>query len=96
MANLEIKWGIDEQTGKKYLTSDVINQHIEINEDTKEIKKTKAFFRQIVFYYFLNDCDDKIILVDNDDLEIVEVKTIINEIIDVCNAEIEQENHEEE
>lgn len=87
MNEIEIKWVME--AGKKYITFEAIGNRIEINEDNKEIKNAKAFFREIIYQCFLNDCNNRIILVDDEDNEISEVKTIINELIQLCNKEIE-------
>ncbi len=88
MENIEIKWYKDEN-GKKYLVSSGISKKIDINEDIKEIKNAKAFFREIIYQSFLNNWSKKILLVDDSENEVAEVKTIINELIELCNNEID-------
>ena len=92
MNDIEIKW-VAEELGKKYITSDGISKRIEINEENKEIKNAKAFFREIIYLSFLNNWNKKIVLVGDQDNEITEVKTIINELINLCNSEIEGKNN---
>lgn len=88
MNDLEIKW-VTEETGKKYIFSEEISNRIEINEDNKEVKNAKAFFREIIYLSYLNEWDKKIVLVDDQDNEVAEVKTIIKELIQLCNSEME-------
>jgi len=92
MTNVEIKW-YTEDSGKKYIVSEGINTRIEINEENKEIKNAKAFFREIIYLSFLNDWKKKIVLVEDKDNEIAEVKNIISELIQLCNSEIEEKNN---
>lgn len=87
MDEIKIKWVTE--TGKKYITLEGISNRIEIDEENKEIKNAKAFFREIIYQSFLNNWNNKIILVDDQDNEIAEVKIIINELIKLCNDEIE-------
>lgn len=92
MNDIEIKW-VTEGAGKKYIASEGINKRIEINEENKEIKNAKAFFREIIYQSFLNKWNKKIVLVDDQDNEVAEVKTIINELIQLCNSEMEAKNN---
>jgi len=93
MNDIEIKW-VTEETGKKYIASEGITKRIEINEENKEIKNAKAFFREIIYLSFLNEWNRKIVLVDDHDNEVADVKTIINELIQLCNSEMEAKNNE--
>lgn len=88
MNDIEIKW-ITEESGKKYIIADGISTRIEINEENKEIKNAKAFFREIIYQSYLNNWEKKIILISDQDNEIAEVNPIINELISICNSEIE-------
>ncbi len=88
MNDIKIKWFTDE-TGKKYIISEGISKRIEIDEENKEIKNAKAFFREIIFHSFTNQWNRKIILVDDQENEVAEVKTIIDELIQLCNNELE-------
>jgi hypothetical protein len=92
MNDIEIKWVVDE-TGKKYITSEGISTHIEINEENKEIRNAKAFFREIIYLSFLNGWNKRIVFVEDQDNEVAEVKTIINELIQICNNEINAKNN---
>jgi hypothetical protein len=88
MNEIELKWATADG-GKKFITTEGINMDFEIDENNKEIKNAKAFFREIIYMSFLNDTYKKIVLVDDTDNELSEVKTIINELIHVCNDELE-------
>lgn len=88
MNNIEIKW-ITDELGKKYISADGINTRIEINEENKEIKYAKAFFREIIYQSYLNNWEKRIVLISDQDNGVVEVNSIINELISICNNEIE-------
>ncbi|MGI6422891.1 MAG: hypothetical protein ACOX0N_11955 [Syntrophomonadaceae bacterium] len=88
MNNIEIKW-ITDESGKKYISADGINTRIEINEENKEIKYAKAFFREIIYQSYLNNWEKRIVLISDQDNGVVEVNSIINELICICNNEIE-------
>lgn len=92
MNDIEIKW-VTEETGKKYIASEGISKRIEIDEENKEIKNAKAFFREIIYISFLNKWNKKIVLVNDQDNEVAEVKKIINELIQLCNSEMEATNN---
>lgn len=84
--NIRIRWLTEN--GKKYLYSDMTDIRIEIDEEKKEIKNAKAFFRELAYKIFLNDLYKPIVLEENQDIEIPEVKQIIEELIEICNSEL--------
>ncbi|SHJ13133.1 hypothetical protein [Thermoclostridium caenicola] len=84
--NIRIRWLTEN--GKKYLDSDMTDIRIEIDEEKKEIKNAKAFFRELAYNIFLNDLYKPIVLEENQDIEIPEVKQIIEELIEICNSEL--------
>lgn len=86
MSNIEIKW--DANDGKKYIFSEEIIEKIEIDEDNKEIKNAKAFFREIIYQSYLKDWDKQLVLVEDQQIEIAEVCPIINELINICNSQV--------
>lgn len=86
MDNLIVRWISDN--GKTFIASDGIDKKIEICEESKEIKNAKEFFREIIFNYFMNDCNKIIVLEDNSELQINEVRPIINELIKHCNDQL--------
>lgn len=90
MEYIELKWV--NENGNKFILSDEINTRIEINETNKEIKNAKAFFREIIYLSFLNNWHKKIVLLDDPDNEIPEVKSVINELIELCNNELGARN----
>lgn len=86
MDYIELKWG--QKTGATIISSDDIDQIIEIDDQNKEIKNIKSFFREIVFKSFLNDWTKDIKLISSDTLEIKEVNIIIEDLITICNDEL--------
>ena len=94
MSNIFLVWAIDTN-GKKIVTAENIIQKIEINEDNKEVKYVKAFFREIIYQSYLNNWDKRIVLKDNLDIEIAEVKVILNQLIDICNQELKSVKFDE-
>lgn len=84
--NIRIRWLTEN--GKKYLDSDMTDIRIEIDEEKKEIKNAKAFFRELAYNIFLNVLYKPIVLEENQDIEIPEVKQIIEELIEICNSEL--------
>ncbi len=86
MNDIEIKWEQQEATIIK-LTAEGIDASIEVNENSKDIKNVKTFFREILFKAYINDWDKQIVLCSSD-IEINEVSVLINEIIDLCNKEM--------
>jgi len=86
MNDIEIKWEQQEATIIK-LTAEGIDASIEVNENSKDIKNVKTFFREILFKAYINDWNKKIVLCSSD-IEINEVSVLINEIIDLCNKEM--------
>lgn len=88
MSNIELKWikNGDERT----LEAQDITTKIEIDEKNKEIKNAKEFFREIIFMNYYKDWDKKIELISNEKVEIGKVKMLINELITICNTELEK------
>ena len=86
MKDIEIKWCVED--GKRYLISDDIDTRIEIDENNKEIRQAKSFFREIIYQSFLDNQTQRIVLLEDKDAEIEEVKVIINELVELCNSDI--------
>jgi hypothetical protein len=86
MDKIEIKW--HNEGDKKYLIADGIECRIEIDVINKEVKNAKKFFREIIYLSFLNNWNKKIELIEDFENEIQEVKTLINDLVDVCNYEL--------
>lgn len=72
-----------------------ITTKIEIDDQKKEVKNAKKFFREIIFNVFYNDWDKKIELIDNEELEVAEIKALIIELVNLCNEELEKLKKEE-
>ncbi|MCP4181136.1 MAG: hypothetical protein GY756_25505 [bacterium] len=87
MSYIELKW--QNNDGAISIFSDNINSIIEIDEQNKQLKNVKQFFREILFNYHYNNWDKEIKLLENEDVAISEVKPIINDLIDTCNKELE-------
>ncbi len=87
MHDISLEWDVNEQ-GKKIIKSQGINHYIEINEDNKEVKNAKAFFREIIYQSFLNNWDRTIVLSNNEEIEITEVNDILTELVMLCNTEL--------
>lgn len=88
MDYIELIW--NQKQEKKRIESQGIETKIEIDEQSKEIKNIKEFFREIVFNQHYNNLTNKIKLIDNQELEIEEVKSIVNELIEIVNGELEK------
>lgn len=86
MNSIELKWGRKE-TGILKIIADGIDTSIEINEESKDIKNIKSFFREILFKAYIKNEGTKIIL-NSSDIEIDEVKSLINDLIALCNDEM--------
>lgn len=91
MSNIEMKWYIEGD--KKYIICQDIKTRIEINETNKDLINVKSFFRELIFQSFINDWNKKVVLLDDSINEIIEVKEIINELIKLCNKEMQDNSN---
>lgn len=87
MEQIELFWACNE-TGKKLIKSNSIEAYIEVNENSKELKNTKAFFRELLYKHFFEDWNKEVVLIDNEEYQIDEIKVILNELIVLINNEI--------
>lgn len=86
MNNIELKWE-KQESGNLKIIADEIGSCIVINEATKDIENIKTFFREILFKAYTKGEYTQIVLNSNE-IEIPEVKSLIVEIIDLCNEEM--------
>lgn len=86
---LELQWEKDDNNEKTYIICDNINTKIEINPTTKEVSNINGFFQEVIYNMFFTNKVDKISLSESD-YEVSEIKSIIGEIIEICNDEIDK------
>lgn len=87
MENIELIWVCNE-SGVKQIKSNGIDTCIEVNENNKELKNTKAFFRELIYKHFFEGWNKKVVLIDNEEYQIKEVKVILDELVLLFNNEI--------
>lgn len=87
MKRVELLWKCDEQ-GNKRIVSEGIETFIEIDESNKELKNAKKFFRELIFNHFFEEWNNEVILVPNIQIQVPEVKGILEDLINVINAEL--------
>lgn len=88
METIKLKWV--KNANKITIEADDVTTKIEIDDVKKEVQNAKKFFREAIFSIFYNNWDKRIELIDNEDLEINEIKVLINELVAICNDEIEK------
>ncbi len=95
MDNIIIEWGITE-SGQKFISTSITDLKIEISSTNKEIKNAKSFFRDLLYISYISNWSPTITLEDNPEIEIEELKPIINDLINICNEELVSINEAEE
>lgn len=85
MIDGKLKWYNEDD--KKFIICDGIIKRIEIDENTKEIKNAKSFFREIIYKLYLNKLTCEIELEDSP-ITVHEVEPIIKDLIKICNDKI--------